>query len=235
MRHAEAVKVVQSVILHYDKSLIRQNSDILKVIGEYVPLRRVGASGRWAGLCPFHQEKTPSFFVNQTRQSYKCFGCEAGGDVISFVMAIEGLTFPLALAYLAERAGIQRTSRWGAEDRLRYSRASGGAEVLAERLADFRRGLIVAIDPTLKSLGEFLIAHGIDSAEGLGEFHQLRRSLSLAKARDIGEAWRTLRFENPSAVTRMIALGREDLEHAEMIAKVIVNLLSRVQEKEAAA
>ena len=58
------------------------------------------------GLCPFHQEKTPSFNVNQAHQFYKCFGCGAGGDIIQFVMEIDGLTFPEALKLLAERAGI---------------------------------------------------------------------------------------------------------------------------------
>ena len=69
-------------------------------------LRRVGATGRYTGLCPFHQEKTPSFGVNQPRQFYKCFGCGAGGDVLKFVMEIEGMTFPEALNLLAERNGI---------------------------------------------------------------------------------------------------------------------------------
>ena len=66
--------------------------DIVKVIGEYVRLRRVGTSGRYTGLCPFHQEKTPSFGVHQVRQFYKCFGCDAKGDVINFVM--ETLSMP---------------------------------------------------------------------------------------------------------------------------------------------
>ena len=57
--------------------------DIVKVIGEYVRLKRAGASGRYVGLCPFHQEKTPSFNVNQTRQFYKCFGCGAGRRRVS--------------------------------------------------------------------------------------------------------------------------------------------------------
>ena len=96
--------------------------DIVKVIGEYVRLRRSGAAGRYVGLCPFHQEKTPSFNVNQTRQFYKCFGCGVSGDVLKFVMEMDGLTFPETLKLLAERNGIpmpKRTEYADAESKLR--------------------------------------------------------------------------------------------------------------------
>ncbi|MEI9811764.1 MAG: DNA primase [Acidobacteriota bacterium] len=85
-------------------------------------LERKGATGRFSGLCPFHQEKTPSFSVNQTRQFYKCFGCGVAGDVLKFVMEHDGLTFPEALRFLAERYGIpmpQRQDYSDAESRLR--------------------------------------------------------------------------------------------------------------------
>ena len=90
---------------------LKSSIDIVKVIGEYVRLKRIGATGRYLGLCPFHQEKTPSFNVNQTRQFYKCFGCGVGGDVLKFVMEIDGLTFPEALKLLAERNGIPMPKR----------------------------------------------------------------------------------------------------------------------------
>jgi DNA primase len=101
---------------------LKSSIDIVKVIGEYVRLRRVGSSGRWVGLCPFHQEKTPSFSVNQTRQFYKCFGCGVSGDALKFVMEFDGLTFPEALKLLAERNGIpmpKRTDYADAESKLR--------------------------------------------------------------------------------------------------------------------
>ena len=85
---------------------LKSSIDIVKVVGEYVRLKRVGATGRYLGLCPFHQEKTPSFNVNQSKQFYKCFGCGVGGDVLKFVMEIDGLTFPETLKLLAERNGI---------------------------------------------------------------------------------------------------------------------------------
>jgi DNA primase len=85
---------------------LKTTIDIVKVVGEYVRLKRLGSTGRYVGLCPFHQEKTPSFNVHQTHQFYKCFGCDAKGDIINFVMEIDGLTFPEALKLLAERNGI---------------------------------------------------------------------------------------------------------------------------------
>jgi DNA primase len=90
---------------------LKSSIDIVKVIGEYVRLKRVGATGRYVGLCPFHQEKTGSFNVNQARQFYKCFGCGVGGDVLKFVQEIDGLTFPEALKTLAEKNGIPMPKR----------------------------------------------------------------------------------------------------------------------------
>lgn len=84
---------------------IRDQTDIVAVIGSYLPLRRVGRNYR--GLCPFHAERTPSFYVNPERQSYHCFGCGAGGNVFSFVMAQEKLEFPEAVELLAKHLGIQ--------------------------------------------------------------------------------------------------------------------------------
>lgn len=79
-------------------------NDIVEVIGSYFPLKRAGAS--YKALCPFHQEKTPSFNVSQARQSFHCFGCGVGGSVFRFVMDYEHLDFPSAVKKLAARAGI---------------------------------------------------------------------------------------------------------------------------------
>lgn len=83
---------------------VRARSDIVSIIGSYVRLKRSGSG--YTGLCPFHNEKTPSFHVNPGRQMYKCFGCGVGGNVITFLMEYENLTFPEAVESLAERAGI---------------------------------------------------------------------------------------------------------------------------------
>lgn len=85
---------------------LKSSVDIVRVVGDYVRLKRAGAGPRYTGLCPFHHEKTPSFSVHSTHQFYKCFGCGAGGDVIKFVMEIERLTFWEAVRLLAERHGI---------------------------------------------------------------------------------------------------------------------------------
>ena len=87
---------------------LKSSVDIVQVIGEYVRLRKSGMA-RFSGLCPFHTEKTPSFTVHATHQFYKCFGCGAGGDVLKFVMEIEGLSFYEALKLLAERYARNET------------------------------------------------------------------------------------------------------------------------------
>ncbi len=84
---------------------IRERTDIVALVQEFVPLKRVGAS--FKGLCPFHSEKSPSFYVHPQRQFYHCFGCQASGDAISFLMKIEGRAFPDTLRTLAERAGVE--------------------------------------------------------------------------------------------------------------------------------
>lgn len=84
---------------------IRERTDVLALIGDYVQLKRVGSSHR--GLCPFHAEKSPSFYVHPQRQFFHCFGCRASGDAIAFLMKIEGHSFVEALRMLAERAGIE--------------------------------------------------------------------------------------------------------------------------------
>ena len=83
---------------------VAERSSIVDVIGDYVSLKRSGAN--YLGLCPFHGEKTPSFTVNPAREIFHCFGCGAGGDVFSFVMKIDGLSFREAIMKLAQRAGI---------------------------------------------------------------------------------------------------------------------------------
>jgi len=92
------------------KEQLKSSIDIVKVIGEHVRLRKSGVS-RYTGLCPFHNEKTPSFSVHAGHQFYKCFGCGASGDVLKFVMEVEHVSFPEALKLLAERNGIPMPKR----------------------------------------------------------------------------------------------------------------------------
>jgi DNA primase len=86
-------------------SEIRERTDLLALVKDYIALKRSGAS--YKGLCPFHGEKSPSFYVHPDRGFYHCFGCQASGDAITFYMRIEGLSFPEAARTLAERAGIE--------------------------------------------------------------------------------------------------------------------------------
>ena len=84
---------------------VRSRNDIVDVISGYVKLQKKGSS--YFGLCPFHNEKSPSFSVSQQKQMYYCFGCGAGGNVFTFLMEYENYSFVEALKYLADRAGVE--------------------------------------------------------------------------------------------------------------------------------
>ena len=84
---------------------IRQSNDIVDVISQYVRLKRSGRN--FFGLCPFHNEKSPSFSVSPDKQIFHCFGCGVGGNIFTFISKIEGISFREAIEVLAERANIQ--------------------------------------------------------------------------------------------------------------------------------
>ena len=96
---------------------VRERNDIVDVISEYVLLKPQGKG--FVGLCPFHAEKTPSFHVNPEKQLYHCFGCGAGGNVFTFIMAMEKLDFVEAVKFLAERAGMALPQTTDAEEFIR--------------------------------------------------------------------------------------------------------------------
>ena len=95
------------------KETVKQQADIVRIVSDYVKLKKAGAQN-YSGLCPFHNEKTPSFSVHATRQFYHCFGCGVSGDVFSFVQKVENITFPEAVRAVAQKLGI-------ALPKLRYS------------------------------------------------------------------------------------------------------------------
>ena len=98
--------------MYYSDELVeevRTRNDIVDVVGQYVRLTKKGST--YFGLCPFHNEKTGSFSVAPNKQMYYCFGCHAGGNVITFLMEYENITFPEALKTLADRAGITLPQR----------------------------------------------------------------------------------------------------------------------------
>ncbi len=125
-----------------DVAQVRERSPIAEVIGEHLQLRAAGA-GRVKGLCPFHDEKTPSFSVNAALGFYHCFGCGESGDVLTFVQKIEHLSFPEAVEALARRAGVPLTyehggaaprQQQGQRQRLQEAHAAAAA-FYAEQLA----------------------------------------------------------------------------------------------------
>jgi DNA primase len=132
---------------------VRDRADIVEVISETVPLSRAGASHR--GLCPFHREKTPSFYVNPARQAYKCFGCGEGGSVFQFLMKTRNLSFADAVEELAERYGV--TVRYeGGRPQARPREDLYGILRLA---SEVYRGLLGA--PAGKAGREFLKRRGV--------------------------------------------------------------------------
>src|SRR6056297_1767581 len=98
---------------------VRFRCDIVEVIGDYLQLKRAGST--FKALCPFHNEKTPSFVVNPERQIFHCFGCGQGGDVFTFLEETEGVDFTTAVEMLAQKAGVK----------LQYDR--GGSTRTSER------------------------------------------------------------------------------------------------------
>ena len=90
---------------------LKSSINIVNVIGQYVATLKKSGRDTYKGLCPFHQEKTPSFNVHESKQFFHCFGCQASGDVLAFVMKVEGVSFYEALKSLAERYGIPMPKR----------------------------------------------------------------------------------------------------------------------------
>jgi DNA primase len=153
---------------------IRARLDILDVIADYVELKKSGQN--YKGLCPFHSEKTASFMVSQDKQIFHCFGCGVGGNVISFVMKYENLSFPETLRLLAKKAGIDPKEF-----------ADGGQEGLKEKLVGILKQATEVFAGNLgksKSASSYLAERGI-TGEIIGSFslgYSLRDWHSLVRA-----------------------------------------------------
>ena len=116
---------------------LKQQADIVRIVGEYVKLRKAGAQN-YSGLCPFHQEKTPSFSVHATNQFFHCFGCGVSGDVYSFVQKIENITFPEAVRVIAEKLGVPMPKmQYASDEEARQARQRGGLLDINERACAF--------------------------------------------------------------------------------------------------
>jgi DNA primase len=120
---------------------VKQQADIVRVVGEYVRLKKSGQN--FTGLCPFHSEKTPSFAVHPVRQIYHCFGCGVGGDVFQFVMEMDKCTFPESVRAVAEKCGIPipRPRDQSPEDRREYQQRAVLIEMHRDAAAFFVRNL----------------------------------------------------------------------------------------------
>ncbi len=121
---------------------VRQAVDLVEVVGRHVDLRRQGRN--FVGRCPFHPDRTPSFTVSPEKQLFYCFGCKAAGDVFTFVMRREGLSFGEAVALLAERAGLDPSRFLPAEERGRAERRKKLLSALEEAAAYYRQELLSA-------------------------------------------------------------------------------------------
>jgi DNA primase len=141
-------------------------TDIVDLVGSYFPLKRAGAN--FKALCPFHNEKTPSFMVNPARQSFHCFGCGEGGSAIGFVMSYENLPFVDAVRKLADRAGITIVEKYD-PDAERKRRLRGRLLDLHRETAAFLHELLVS-HPDAEHAREYLKGRGLDlsTAENWG-------------------------------------------------------------------
>lgn len=155
---------------------VRQRAQIAEIVGETVSLRRQG--GRLVGLCPFHDERTPSLSVNPERGLFYCFGCQAGGDVFAYVMKRDSLTFPEAVRALAERVHVTIREEEGRQDSLRDAglRALEAAALFFE---ENLRGSAVATaylagrDISDETRGRFRLGYAPDAGQAL--YRHLRR------------------------------------------------------------
>lgn len=116
---------------------VKQQADIVRIVGEYVKLRKAGAQN-YSGLCPFHQEKTASFSVHAGSQFFHCFGCNAGGDVFTFIQKIENITFPEAVRAVAEKLGIPMPkATYSSPEEARQAKQRGSLLDIHERACTF--------------------------------------------------------------------------------------------------
>jgi DNA primase len=175
---------------------VRERTDIVELISQYVSLKRSGANHM--GLCPFHSEKSPSFSVNAARQFFHCFGCGVGGDVFSFLMKVEGLTFPDAVRRLAAQHGIDLEERvLSPEDEARqrqrerfYRINEVAADYFHQQLMEHPAGEVARRYMKTrgygrKAAGEYQIGFALDSWDGLGK-HLEQQGLSVTDARVLG-------------------------------------------------
>ena len=174
---------------------IRRRADIISLIGEYVSLKKAGKN--FVGLCPFHQEKTPSFTVSSEKQIFHCFGCGEHGDVFSFLMKINNLTFPEAVRQLAKKVGVDIPQRaLSGKERENYTvreqvlMVNGFAAeyfigILGSRAGEKARDYLKKRGIAEKAVEAFRIGFAADEWQGLLEFLE-RKGISAEIAQQAG-------------------------------------------------
>ncbi len=157
---ARRLRIVAGRIREDDISEVREKARIDDVVSSYVTLRKAGG-GSLKGLCPFHDEKSPSFHVTPSRGFFHCFGCQEGGDVISFLMKIDGLTFGEAVERLADKYGVQLRRVDGDEAPERPRGPARGRLIEANKVAqEFYAGQLETVEAVAGR--EFLTGRGFD-------------------------------------------------------------------------
>ena len=182
--------------MRYGQGLLEEilrRTDLVQLVGRRVKLVRKGRV-MW-GCCPFHQEKSPSFKVENERRSYHCFGCGAGGDAFKWLMEIEGLTFPESVERLAGEAGVE-LPKWSAEDEVREQKKKSLYEIIEVACEFFEAQLRI---PSSRDARDYLASRGLNEAVA----KQFRLGFAPAGGKDLIEY---LKSKNIT-VDDMIAAG----------------------------
>jgi DNA primase len=184
---------VSGVRLFSDSTIneIRGRIDLIDLVSDYVPLKRAGRNLK--GLCPFHQEKTPSFIVSPDKQIFYCFGCHQGGDLFGFLMKTEGLTFPEAVEKLAQRAGVKLEQSHPSSNI-----SSDEKENLfqANRIAAWHYHENLKKSPAAEKARAYLTQRGVTSAE----IERFRLGFSLPHSEELQKVYRDRRVSLDAAV-----------------------------------
>ncbi len=232
-------------------SEIRNRLDIVDLISEFIPLKKSGRN--FKGLCPFHSENSPSFMVSADKQIFHCFGCHEGGDIFTFLMKMEGLTFPEALESLAEKVGVEvkpqsgpriskeekenlyqanRVAAWHYHETLK---SSPEAEIARQYLQ--QRGI------TEKEIEKFRLGYALPYSHELEKVYQSRKvpleaalKTGVLRSGDRGyfEAYQgRIIFPIFNRESKVVGLGGRILEKQENVAKYINSPDSPIYDKSA--
>lgn len=179
---------------------VKRGLNIVDVIGQYVCLKPQRGAKRYVGLCPFHSEQTPSFTVSAEHQTYKCFGCDASGDVLAFIQEIERTSFVQALRSCADLAGVPIDGL----ERSRYPRFTTAELAGAEM---WRLGLKWKLDTALETVKREL--YGPQHEQAAEATRTLTRHLEWVRTWTLRQAAEMAAKTDPALVTACIAEARE--------------------------